>query len=79
MTPVDEPEVQKIERDIPIVVDQNDEINKKPSKSMESGDFERKTKPSKTSEVLKTYPKRVSRNKPPNYYGWSSYNPLTWI
>ena len=79
LTPVDEPEVQKIERDIPIVVDQNDEINKKPSKSMESGDFERKTKPSKTSEVLKTYPKRVSRNKPPNYYGWSSYNPLTWI
>ena len=79
LTPIDEPEVQEIERDMPIIVDQNDKINKEPSKSMKSGDFERKSKPSKTTEVLKIYPKRASRNKPPNYYGWSFYNPLKWI
>ena len=79
LTHVDEPGVQEIERDMPISIEQDDKTVKEPPKSMESGDCEKKSKSSKTSEVLKTYPKRASRNKPPNYYGWSSYNPLKWI
>ena len=79
LTHVDEPGVQEIERDIPITAEQDDKKDKEPLKSMESGDFERKSKSSKTTEVLKKYPQRASRNKPPNYYGWSSYNPLKWI
>ena len=79
LTHVDEPGVQEIERDMPVPVKQDDKIVKDHSRSMESGDSEKKSKSSKTSEVLKTYPKRASRNKPPNYYGWSPYNPLKWI
>ena len=79
LTHVDEPGVQEIERGMPVSVKQDDKTVKKHPRSMESGDFERKSKSNKTSEVLKTYPKRASRNKPLNYYGWSSYNPLKWI
>ena len=76
---VDEPGVQEIQRDMPVPVEQDDKTVKEHPRSMESGDFEKKSKSSKTFEVLKTYPKRASRNKPPNYYAWSSYNPLKWI
>ena len=79
LTHVDEPGVQEIERDLPLIVEQDAKVKEKLPRSMESGEVDKKTKSNKPSEVLKTYPKRVSRNKLPNYYGWSSYNPLKWI
>ena len=81
LTHIDEPGVQEIERDPPLIVEKDDRVNEKLPRSMESGETDKKTKSNKPSEVLKTYPKRVSRNKQrsPNYYGWSSYNLLKWI
>ena len=73
---VDEPVEQEIDRGLPDSLDeQSNENDDKDPKAMKSGDFNKKTKYKKT-EVLKTYPKRSSRNVPPKYYGWSSYNPL---
>ena len=74
---VDEPVEQEIDRGLP--VEQDSKSVKKNPKAVKSGDFDMKSKSNKTSEVLKTYPKRTSRNKPPKYYGWSSYNPLNWV
>ena len=73
-------DTNKLTRDLP--VEQDNEISKKNPKAVKSGDFEKKSKSNesnKSSEVLKTYPKRSSRNVPPKYYGWSSYNPLNWV
>ena len=74
---VDEPVEQDIDRGLQ--TDQENKLDDKNPKAMKSGDFEKKSKSKKSSEVLKTYSKRASRNKPPKYYGWSSYNPLNWI
>ena len=57
----------------------NDEKVKEKSKAMKSWHSNQKSKSNKNSEVLKTYQKRVSRNTPPKYYGWSFYNPLNWV
>ena len=74
---VDEPVEQEIDRGLP--VEQDSKSVEENPKAMKSGDFDKKSKSNKTSEVLKTYPKRSSRNVPPKYYGWSSYNPLSWV
>ena len=74
---VDEPIDQEIYRGLQR--ENNDENVKEKSKAMKSGDSNQKSKSNKNSEILKTYPKRVSRNKPPKYYGWSFYNPLNWV
>ena len=74
---VDEPVEQEIDRGLQ--VEQNDKHDKKYPEAMKNGDFDKKSKSNKSSEVLKTYPKKASRNKPPKYYGWSSYNPLNWV
>ena len=74
---VDEPIDQEIDRGLQR--ENNDEKVKEKSKAMKSGDSNQKSKSNKNSEVLKTYPKRVSRNKPPKYYGWSFYNPLNRV
>ena len=66
---VDEPIEQEIDRGLQR--ENNDENDREKSKAMKSGDSNQKSKSNKNSEVLKTYPKRVSRNKPPKYYGWS--------
>ena len=65
---MDQPITQ--EMDSGLTVDQEEKIVEKHPKAVKSGDFEKK---------LKTYPKRSSRNVPPKYYGWSSYNPLNWV
>ena len=76
---VDEPVEQEIDRGLPDSLDeQSNENDDKDPKAMKSEDFDKKTK-SKKTEVLKTYPKGSSRNVPPKYCGWSSYNPLKWI
>ena len=67
---VDEPINQEIDRGLQR--ESNDEKVKEKSKAMKSGDSNQKPKSNKNSEVLKTYPKRVSRNKPPKYYGCPS-------
>ena len=73
---MDEPIEQEIERGLPDSSEkQIDETHDKNPEAMKSGDFEKKTKSKKTA-VLKTYPKRTSKNVPPKYYGWSFYNPL---
>ena len=74
---VDEPVEQEIDRGLPTEQDNKSE-DMNPI-AVKSGDFDKKSKSNKSSEVLKTYPKRASRNKPPKYYGWSSYNPLNWM
>ena len=74
---VDEPIDQEIDRGLQR--ENNEESVKEKPKAMKSGDSNQKSKSNKNSEVLKTYPKRVSRNKPPKYYGWSFYNPLNWV
>ena len=74
---VDEPVEQEIDRGLPVKQDSKSVV--KNPKAVKSGDFDKKSKSNKTSEVLKTYPKRSSRNVPPKYYGWSSYNPLSWV
>ena len=74
---VDEPVKQEIDRGLQ--VEQDNKSDDKNPKEMKRGDFDKKSKSNKSSEVLKTYPKRASRNKPPKYYGWSSYNPLNWV
>ena len=74
---MDEPIEQKIDRGLQS--EQNDKHVDKNSEAMKSGYSNKKSKSTKKSEVLKTYPKRASRNKLPKYYGWSSYNPLNWI
>ena len=74
-----EPVEQEIDRGLPDNLEkQTNETHDKKTEAMKSGDFEKKTK-SKRTEVLKTYPKRTSRNVPPKYYGWSFYNPLNWV
>ena len=74
---VDEPVEQEVDRGLPVEQDNKSE-DRNPI-AVKSGDFDKKSKSNKSSEVLKTYPKRASRNKPPKYYGWSSYNPLNWV
>ena len=74
---VDEPINQKIDRGLQRE-NNNENVKEKP-KAMKSGDSNQKSKSKKDSEVLKAYPKRVSRNKPPKYYGWSFYNPLNCV
>ena len=74
---IDEPMNQEIDRGLQR--ENNEESVREKSKAMKSGDSNQKSKSNKNSEVLKTYPKRVSRNKPPKYYGWSFYNPLNWV
>ena len=74
---IDEPIEQEIDRGLQR--EHNDENVVKEPEAMKSRDSNQKSKSNKSSEVLKTYPKRVPRNKPPKYYGWSSYNPLNWI
>ena len=74
---VDEPVEQEIDRGLPI--EQDIKSKDKNPIAVKSGDFGKKSKSNKSSEVLKTYSKRASRYKPPKYYGWSSYNPLNWV
>ena len=74
---IDEPTDQEIDRGLQR--EYNEENVVKEPEAIKSGDSNQKSKSNKSSEVLKTYPKRVSRNKPPKYYGWSSYNPLNWV
>ena len=74
---MDEPMEQEIDRGLQ--VEQKHEHDDKNPEAMKSGDSNQKSKSNKSSEVLKTYPKRTSRNKPPKYYGWSSHNPLNWM
>ena len=74
---IDEPIDQEIDRGLQR--EYNEENVVKEPEAMKSGDSNRKSKSNKSSEVLKTYPKTVSRNKPPKYYGSSSYNPLNWV
>ena len=80
---MDEPIEQKIDRGLQSEQDDKHDNknfpNDKNSEVMKSGYSNKKSKSTKKSEVLKTYPKRASRNKPPKYYGWSSYNPFKWI
>ena len=73
---IDEPIDQEIDRGLQRENNEKNVVNE--SKAIKSGDSNQKSKSNKNSEVLKTYPKRVSRNKPPKYYGWSFYNPLNW-
>ena len=73
----DEPVEQEIDRGLQ--VEQDNKSNDKNPKAMKSGDFDKKSKSNKSSEVLKPYSKRASRNKSPKYYGWSSCNPLNWV
>ena len=76
---VDEPVEQEIDRGLPdSSEEQGNETYDENFEGMKSGDFDKKIESNKT-EVLKTYPKRSSRNVPPTYYGWSSYNPLNWV
>ena len=70
---VDEPIEQEMDRGLQ--VEKENELDDKNPKAVKSGDFEKKSKSKKSSEELKTYPKRTSRNKPPKYYDWSPYNP----
>ena len=65
---IDEPIDQEIDRGLQR--EYNEENVVKEPEAMKSGDSNQKSKSNKSSEVLKTYPKRVSRNKPPKYYGW---------
>ena len=65
---VDEPIDQEINRGLQR--ENNEESVKEKPKAMKSGDSNQKSKSNKNSEVLKTYPKRVSRNKPSKYYGY---------
>ena len=74
---VDEPITQEMDRGF--TIEQEEKTIEKHRRAVKSGDFGKKSKSNKTSEVLKTYPKRSSRNVPPKYYGWSSYNPLNWV
>ena len=74
---IDQPIEQEIDRGLQR--EHNEENVVKEPEAMESGDSNQKSKSNKSSEVLKTYPKRVSRNKQPKYFGWSSYNPLNWV
>ena len=76
MRNVDEPIEQNIDRGLP--VEQDSKPNVKNPKALKSGDFDKESE-SNNTEVLKTYPKKSSRNVPPKYYGWSSYNPLNWV
>ena len=65
---VDEPIEQEIDRGLP--VEQDSKVSKKNPKAVKSGDFDKKSKSNesnKSFEVLKTYPKRSSRNVPPKY------------
>ena len=74
---VDEPVEQEIDRGLPDSLNEqsNDKGNIDP-KAVKSGNLNKKQQ---SNEPLKVYPKRSSRNKPPNYYGWSAYNPWKWI
>ena len=79
---MDEPIEQKIDRGLQSEQnvshdDKNSQSNKN-SEAMKSGYSSKKVQSTKKSEVLKTYPKRSSRNEP-KYYGWSSYIPFKWI
>ena len=74
---IDEPRDQEIDRGLER--ENNEENVRIEPKAMKSGDSNQKSKSNKNSEVLKTYPKRVSRNKPCKYYDWSFYNPLNWV
>ena len=74
---IDEPIDQEIDRGLQR--ENNEEKVRIEPKAMKSGDSNQKSKSNKNSEVLKPYPKRVSRNKPQKYYGWSFYNPLNWV
>ena len=65
---IDEPIEQEIDRGLQR--EHNEENIVKEPEAMKRGDSNQKSKSYKSSEVLKTYPKRVSRNKPPKYYGW---------
>ena len=79
---MNEPAEQKIDRGLRSEpVDSHDDKNSqsdKSSEAMKSGYSNKKIQSTKKPEVLKTYPKRSSRNKP-KYYGWSSYIPFKWI
>ena len=82
LPPMDEPVEQKIDRGLQSEqndshANRNSQSNKN-SEAMKSGYSSKKVQSTKKSEVLKTYPKRSSRNKP-KYYGWSSYIPFKWI
>ena len=74
---IDEPVNQEMDRGLPVEPDKQSED--KTSIAVKSGDLDKKPMSNNNPEVLKTYPKRTSRNKPPKYYGWSSYNPLNWV
>ena len=74
---VDEPIEQEIDRGLQI--ESNDKQDDMNPEAMKSLDLDKKSHSNENSEVLKTYPKRASRNKPPKYYGWSSYNLLDWV
>ena len=74
---VDEPVEQEIDRGLP--TEQDNESEDMNPIAVKFRDSDKKSKSNKSSEVLKTYPKRASRNKPPKYYGWSAYNPLNWM
>ena len=79
---MDEPVEQQIDRGLQNEPDDSSDTKNsqddKNSKAMKSGCSNKKIQSTKKPEVLKTYPKRSSRNKP-KYYGWSSYIPFKWI
>ena len=62
---VDEPIEQKMIRE-PLEEESNEKNEEHPN-AMKSGYPKEKSKSSNTSKVLKTYPKRSSRNVPPKY------------
>ena len=79
LPPMDEPDEQQIDRGLQCEPDDSsDKMNSQGdenSEAMKSGYSNKKIQSTKKPEVLKTYPKRSSRNKP-KYYGWSSYIPF---